>query len=326
MYTLTVHGEPATCGNGTVELGESCDDTNTTTGDGCSDTCAVEPGYGCTASSPSVCTLTCGNGVLDDGEDCDDANTTDGDGCSATCTVEPGYDCGFDEPSVCVKTCGNGAVDDGEECDGGPTGNDRCKADCTLIYNVAEVEPNDTTPQALDAIPHQVVKGTLEANDIDLYTFTLTSPATIEIETYDSSASIHTYNGVSTLTDLACYDDDNEIRIFDAAGNVTDNDTALIWDDQDGDGSCAYIGPSDSADDANTNDVADPTQGMLPAGAYTIKINDYFGDAETRYLFDLRIEPGGPVVAPHRAPPSSSIVKRLRAHPRKDQRREKTHR
>jgi hypothetical protein len=90
---------------------------------------------------------------------------------------------------------------------------------------------------------------------------------------------------VSTLTDLACYDDDNEIRIFDSTGDITNDDNALYWDDQDGDSSCAYIGPLDSADDDVTDDVADPTRGMLPAGTYTVKINDYFGDAETRYLF-----------------------------------------
>jgi uncharacterized protein (TIGR03382 family) len=33
---------PALCGNGTVDPGETCDDGNTTAGDGCSATCQTE--------------------------------------------------------------------------------------------------------------------------------------------------------------------------------------------------------------------------------------------------------------------------------------------
>lgn len=35
------------CGNGLVEDGESCDDGNANSGDGCSAECNVEPGYVC---------------------------------------------------------------------------------------------------------------------------------------------------------------------------------------------------------------------------------------------------------------------------------------
>jgi fibro-slime domain-containing protein len=37
-----------TCGNGSVEAGEDCDDGNRLAGDGCSAACTVEPGYTCT--------------------------------------------------------------------------------------------------------------------------------------------------------------------------------------------------------------------------------------------------------------------------------------
>jgi len=57
------------CGNGTLDPGEACDDGNTRSGDGC----------------PADCTPPCGDGVLDPGEACDDGNTLDGDGCSADC-------------------------------------------------------------------------------------------------------------------------------------------------------------------------------------------------------------------------------------------------
>jgi cysteine-rich repeat protein len=67
---------PAVCGNGTKEIGEQCDDGNTTSCDGCSSTCRIEA---------------CGNGVRECNEDCDDGplNGTPGDTCTAQCTVAP---------------------------------------------------------------------------------------------------------------------------------------------------------------------------------------------------------------------------------------------
>ncbi len=47
-------GSPA-CGDGILNAGETCDDGNVTSGDGCSGTCQVEAGYSCTGT-PSVCT------------------------------------------------------------------------------------------------------------------------------------------------------------------------------------------------------------------------------------------------------------------------------
>ncbi len=46
-----------TCGNGVIDsgLGETCDDSNTNSSDGCSSVCQVEFGYTC-AGTPSVCT------------------------------------------------------------------------------------------------------------------------------------------------------------------------------------------------------------------------------------------------------------------------------
>jgi len=54
-YTLQAKVLQA-CGNGTVNLGEVCDDGNSTNGDGCSSVCEAEPGYQCTGTIPSVCT------------------------------------------------------------------------------------------------------------------------------------------------------------------------------------------------------------------------------------------------------------------------------
>ncbi len=68
------------CGNGRVEPGETCDDGNTTAGDGCNATCQVE-----VIPEPEPC---CGDGHVDAGEECDDGNTTGGDGCDSVCKIE----------------------------------------------------------------------------------------------------------------------------------------------------------------------------------------------------------------------------------------------
>ncbi|HJL15422.1 MAG TPA: DUF4215 domain-containing protein [Sandaracinaceae bacterium LLY-WYZ-13_1] len=99
---LDVSCTPIVCGDGTIAGGEECDDGGTSPGDGCSDTCTVEPDYVCTGE-PSTCEIACGNGTIESdlGEECDDGGTSPGDGCSDTCTVEPGYGCSG-EPSTCT--------------------------------------------------------------------------------------------------------------------------------------------------------------------------------------------------------------------------------
>ncbi len=97
-YTLTV---VPSCGSGTVNSGETCDDGNATAGDGCSAMCMTETGYDC-SGTPSTCRLiVCGDGFIDGAEVCDDGDTDAGDGCSATCAIEGDFTC-TGEPSVCV--------------------------------------------------------------------------------------------------------------------------------------------------------------------------------------------------------------------------------
>jgi cysteine-rich repeat protein len=49
----------ATCGNGTIDPGETCDDRNTADGDGCSSSCQTEvtPRLDVTVDKPSVTTV-----------------------------------------------------------------------------------------------------------------------------------------------------------------------------------------------------------------------------------------------------------------------------
>ncbi|MCS6900984.1 MAG: DUF4215 domain-containing protein, partial [Myxococcales bacterium] len=75
------------CGNGAIEAPETCDDGGASNGDGCSNSCDVEPGFVC-RGVPSSCAIRCGDGVLAPTEQCDDGNTAAGDGCSS---------CKFDE-------------------------------------------------------------------------------------------------------------------------------------------------------------------------------------------------------------------------------------
>ena len=95
------------CGDGRINDLEVCDDSNNSSGDGCSSDCTSNE--------------TCGNDILDVaiGEQCDDGNTTPGDGCSAECTSEG---------------CGNLIVDVefGEQCDTGPGDSLGCNFDCTF--------------------------------------------------------------------------------------------------------------------------------------------------------------------------------------------------
>jgi cysteine-rich repeat protein len=97
----------STCGNGTPEGAEECDDGNDENTDACTNACTIArcgdgvvrtgveqcddgndvPNDGCTncVNDPPVC----GNGIVQQGETCDDGNTVDGDACPANCRIEP---------------------------------------------------------------------------------------------------------------------------------------------------------------------------------------------------------------------------------------------
>ncbi|MBR4984270.1 MAG: DUF4215 domain-containing protein [Proteobacteria bacterium] len=132
--------EPAACGNRVVESGESCDDGNTESGDGCSADCTtVEPDWSCPAAGGACAKgQACGDGHLDDGEACDDGNTADGDGCAADCSkIEDGWKCPIEGQGCATMKCGDSHVDDGEACDNGDLFNtdygvseDDCATNC----------------------------------------------------------------------------------------------------------------------------------------------------------------------------------------------------
>ncbi len=57
-FRLDVAVTPSVCGNGVLEGGETCDDSNTLSGDGCDATCLLEPVKGDTCSDANPLTLT----------------------------------------------------------------------------------------------------------------------------------------------------------------------------------------------------------------------------------------------------------------------------
>lgn len=120
------------CGNGTREADEECDDGNAHGGDGCSGLCKVEAGYRCSDAAHVCAAAACGDGIVAGVEACDDGNTTAGDGCSGTCTLEPGYACAT-AGKPCVPTvCGDGRIEGSEVCDDGNTRPyDGCSPTCT---------------------------------------------------------------------------------------------------------------------------------------------------------------------------------------------------
>lgn len=136
---------PLTCGNGTVESGEDCDDGNLVGGDGCEPHCVFScrlssecddgeecngeescTGHACRPGTPlangTVCgdglvcldgacvSGGCGDGVVAGAEECDDANDVDGDGCDGDCT----WTCEGDDECNDLRLC-NGT----ETCDTG---------------------------------------------------------------------------------------------------------------------------------------------------------------------------------------------------------------
>jgi cysteine-rich repeat protein len=166
---LSVNKVSASCGNGLINTGETCDDGNTVNGDGCSAGCLVESGWYC-VGEPSDCNpycpdgscnngetcstcpqdcgacANCGNGLLNAGETCDDANTLSGDGCSGGCLIESGYECdNTPMPSICWKSCGDGTLDAGETCDDGNTySGDGCSPSCYV--EIGWICDNDPMP------------------------------------------------------------------------------------------------------------------------------------------------------------------------------------
>jgi len=123
------------CGDGLRNGGESCDDFNTNSGDGCSADCrTVEPNFECVvAGRACVDTSVCGDRKVSPREQCDDGNTKAADGCSGTCALEDGWACRTPGSACAPALCGDGKRVGSEECDDGNTAlADGCGDDCRV--------------------------------------------------------------------------------------------------------------------------------------------------------------------------------------------------
>jgi len=88
--------ETTVCGDGSIDLGEECDDGNLIDGDGCDSNCT---------------NTACGNGIVTAGEQCDDGNLQGGDCCDTSCVFETaGAPC--DDGDLCSNE---------DSCDGAGT-------------------------------------------------------------------------------------------------------------------------------------------------------------------------------------------------------------
>ena len=122
------------CGDGKIDPGEKCDDTNTASGDGCSADCLIEKDFACpTPGAACVSTVACGDGKVTGTETCDDSNANPGDGCDGACQVETGWKCPVIGSKCEAAACGDGIVAGKEECDDINTANgDGCDSGCHL--------------------------------------------------------------------------------------------------------------------------------------------------------------------------------------------------
>lgn len=168
------------CGDGIVNVGESCDEGSQNADDGsCTSTCElaycgdglVQAGVeacddGDANADNAACTsscevATCGDGlVLEGTEACDDGNQSNEDGCLDTCELASCGD-GFVGPneacddgnevdgdgcnSCALPGCGNGIVDMGEECDDGNDDDFDFCGNCIAATCTDEAQNGDET-------------------------------------------------------------------------------------------------------------------------------------------------------------------------------------
>jgi cysteine-rich repeat protein len=101
-------------GDSLRDTGETCDDGNTSNGDGWSSTCTLEIGWnwaGGSSSTPDTCSEVWGDGKVVGTEVWDDGDSSDGNGCSSTWTVETGWNCWGGSPTspdTCIEIWGDG--------------------------------------------------------------------------------------------------------------------------------------------------------------------------------------------------------------------------
>jgi cysteine-rich repeat protein len=134
------------CGNGIVEVDEECDDGNSVSGDGCSDSCILEDNDG--------------DGIIDNVDNCPtianpNQHDSDGDGYGDACD-----NCPNDPNKIEPGVCGCGVADTDSDSDGTLDCNDQCPYDPSKTApgacgcGVADTDSDsDGTPDCQDDCP-----------------------------------------------------------------------------------------------------------------------------------------------------------------------------
>ena len=253
------------CGNSVLEIGEMCDDGNTDSCDGCSDTCRTETG------------LICGDGTLNTacGEACDDGDTNSCDGCSSLCEIETGLicgdgvlnltcgeeceldgDCGVGEACsilctcefVGVPVCGDSLLQSGEVCDDGNTDDGDC---CSSL---CQIEPEPTVCRPSVGVCDVPENCTGSSPDCPADGFVANGSACDDGDTCTADTECQSGNcqGGSTscgngIIDAGCGEECDD-------SNTTSGDgcSALCFTEFCGDG-IVNDAPNEQCDDSNTN-------------------------------------------------------------------------
>ncbi len=146
-----------TCGDGTINDDEDCDDLNQQSGDGCSDVCQLEDEFVCTGE-PSVCAPDCNDNGIDDAIDIGSTSTDcDTNGVPDECDQDDDVDGIPDACDVCA------GFDDNTDADADtvPDGCDQCPGEDDLLntdgLDVADCldsdDDNDGVPDEQDDSP-----------------------------------------------------------------------------------------------------------------------------------------------------------------------------
>lgn len=186
----------ATCGNGTIDANEECDDNNSADDDACTSRCLD---------------ARCGDGISQAvAEACDDANLDDTDDCISTCSV---------------ATCGDGFLLAGvEECDdNNTTPGDGCPATCRF-YLATPLAPRNYTPLTA-AIPLVFEAG----GESDDGVTTLTLPFSFRFYDVPTSTLTISVNGLISVAEIDPGDSYDNVTFPDVA--EPNGLIAAWWDD-----------------------------------------------------------------------------------------------